>query len=138
MPAEAWEKSPPELVERFDEALPAAEGITRKPMFGYPAAFVHGNLCCSLFRDRVVARVGEEEAARLIASRKAEPFAPLPGRPMKAYVLVPAADAARTDRLAPWLARAVAFTRTVPAKAPKAKAKAARKSTPAAKAKASR
>jgi len=44
-------KSPPELVERFAAALPAHPDLVRKPMFGYPAAFVHGNMVCGLFQD---------------------------------------------------------------------------------------
>ena len=120
MPSPSWKKAPQALVQRFDQALPAVPDIVRKPMFGYPGAFVHGHLCCSLFRDRVIARVGAAEAAALVASGVAEAFAPMPGSAMKDYVRVPRADAARADLLAPWLARALAFARTLPAKAPKA------------------
>ena len=39
MPSSPWSKSPPDLIARFDAALPGHPGLVRKPMFGYPAAF---------------------------------------------------------------------------------------------------
>ena len=35
-------------------------------MFGYPAAFAHGNMVCGLFRDSVVVRLGKEGSAEVI------------------------------------------------------------------------
>lgn len=117
MPSGRWKKSPPELVERFDASLPSHEGVERRQMFGYPAAFVNGNLFCGLFQDRVVARLGAPEAAKLAAEKKAESFAPMPGRTMKEYVLVPPEDARTVARLKPWLVKALAFGLTVKPKA---------------------
>ena len=50
----AWKKSPPALIETFDAVLPGAPA-ERRSMFGYPAAFVNGNLFMSLFEDEHVA-----------------------------------------------------------------------------------
>src|SRR5215210_6506686 len=47
----SFSKSPPELVERFAAVLAEYPQAQRKPMFGYPAAFVGGNMATSLFRD---------------------------------------------------------------------------------------
>ena len=54
MPREmpAFTKSPPELVERFRTVLDGHPEAERKQMFGYPAAFVGGNLATGLFADR--------------------------------------------------------------------------------------
>ena len=38
-----FSKSPPELVERFGAVMDRYPDVTRKKMFGYPAAFVGGN-----------------------------------------------------------------------------------------------
>ncbi|MHB1125304.1 MAG: TfoX/Sxy family protein [Ramlibacter sp.] len=111
-----WKKSPPELVERFTAALPAHPDLVRKPMFGYPAAFVHGNMVCSLFQDSVVVRLGREGAAEAVAVDKATQFAPMPGRAMSGYVLVPAADVESPRALTTWLERALEFTLTLPPK----------------------
>ena len=116
MPAGSWKKSPPELIERFAAALPARPDIVRKPMFGYPAAFANGNMICGLFQDSVVVRLGKEGASRAVSEARAEPFAPMPGRNMTGYVLVPKADALDAGALAAWLQRALEFTLTLPKK----------------------
>ena len=108
-------KAPPELVERFAtilERFPAAE---RRKMFGYPAAFVGGNLATSLFRDRWVVRLSESDAGEAIAGGAA-PFEPMPGRPMKGFVLVPPADVADDDRIAWWVERGIGLASSLPRK----------------------
>ena len=110
-----FQKSPPELVEQFKNALPTHPDLVQKPMFGYPAAFVHGNMVCGLFENSVVVRLGKEGAAEAVATRKATQFAPMPGRVMTGYVLVPAEDINKPKRLSAWLLRALDFTLTLPA-----------------------
>lgn len=119
MPSPSSRKSsPPEWVERFTAALPADPRIVRKPMFGYPAAFAEGNLVCSLYQDAVVVRLGKDGAARAVAEHGARQFAPMPGRTMTGYVLVPPTDAEQQETLATWLRQALDFTLTLPKKAP--------------------
>ena len=93
MPAASWKKFPAELVERFTAALPEHPAVVRKPMFGYPAAFANGNMACGLLQDSIVVRLGKEGAASAVADGRAQQFAPMPGRTMTGYVLVPTADA---------------------------------------------
>src|SRR5712691_3903522 len=107
MTPSSWKKSPPDLIERFATALPAHLDIVRKPMFGYPAAFANGNMVCGLFQDSVVVRLGKEGASQAVSEDRAEQFAPMPGRVMTGYVLVPAADALDAKALAAWLQREI-------------------------------
>src|SRR3954464_6274672 len=100
MPRTSWKKSPAELVERFAAAVPNHPDIVRKPMFGYPAAFANGNMVCGLFQDSVVVRLGKEGAASAVAKGRAQQFAPMPGRSMTGYVLVPTAEAQDAKALA--------------------------------------
>src|SRR5438270_7078604 len=93
MPPTSWKKSPAELVERFTTALPVHPDLVRKPMFGYPAAFVNGNMVCGLFEDSVVVRLGKEAAREVVANGTAQQFEPMPGRTMTGYVLVRVEDA---------------------------------------------
>lgn len=123
MPPTPWKKSPAELAERFAAALPNHPGIVRKPMFGYPAAFTNGNMVCGLFQDSVVVRLGREGAAAAVAEGRAQYFAPIPGRTMTGYVLVPVAEAQEPKALAAWLQQALDFTLTLPRKAAKPPAK---------------
>lgn len=120
MPPATWKKSPPELAERFAAALPLHPALVRKPMFGYPAAFVNGNMVCGLFEDSAVVRLGAQAVTTAVASGRGQAFAPMPGRVMTGYLLVPADDAVQVQTLAPWLAEALEYVLTLPAKAPKA------------------
>ncbi len=112
----AWEKSPPQLVEAFDAVLARFPDATRRQMFGYPAAFVGGNLVTSLFRDRWTVRLPDDERAKLLELDGADPFEPMDGKPMKGYALLPKATADDADGAAAWVERAVAFGRTLPPK----------------------
>jgi TfoX/Sxy family transcriptional regulator of competence genes len=123
MASATWKKSPPDLIERFSKALPVRPDLVRKPMFGYPAAFVNGNMACGLFRDSVVVRLGKEASANVVAAGKAQPFVPMPGRSMGGYVLVPADATQDTKLLSAWLQRAVEHAASLPGKAPKPAAK---------------
>jgi hypothetical protein len=107
--------SPPELVERFGAVLDGYPHAARRKMFGYPAAFVGGNLATSLFHDRWVVRLpaADVEAAR---SAGAGSFEPVPGRPMKGFVLVPAGDVADDRAIRGWVERGLAHAASMPAK----------------------
>jgi len=109
-------KSPPELVEQFATVLAGYPNATRKQMFGYPAAFVGGNLATSLFRDRWVVRLpeGEVEAARAAGAGSFEPVA---GRPMKGFVTLPPADVVDDAALRAWVERGLAHAGSMPPKA---------------------
>lgn len=131
MPTATWKKSPADLVERFAAAIPAHPDLVRRPMFGYPAAFVRGNMIGGLFEDRVVVRVGNEAAAALIAQGRADPFAPMPNRAMKAFVLLKRDDAGKPAELAAWLQKGLEHGLTMPPKGtrtPRDKTKPARAS----------
>jgi TfoX/Sxy family transcriptional regulator of competence genes len=114
----AWTKSPQGLMELFTECLPDDPRIERRKMFGYPVAFVHGNMCAGLFGDRVFARLSEADKAALPGG--GDYFEPMPGRPMKAYAVIPDEVVADETELAEVLAKAVAHTAALPAKVRKA------------------
>ena len=120
-----WIKSPRGLIDLFTECLPDDPRLERRKMFGYPSVFVHGNLCAGLFRDMVFARLADADRAALPSGGGY--LEPLPGRPMKAYAVIPDDVVADEAALAEVLAKAVAFTAALPPKAKKpARKKAAR------------
>ncbi len=125
-----WKKSPPELIASFDRAAPEDPRVTRKPMFGYPAMFVNGNMFAGTFQDKVVVRLAEADRAELLTRRGAQQFEPMAGRPMKEYVVVPPAIVARTAELRAWIERALSHAAALPAKKSATKKTAAAKSTP--------
>ena len=111
-------KSSPALVSRFQAVLDRHEApdLTRKPMFGYPCAWVNGNMATGLFAEQWWVRVDEADREALLALPGAHPFEVMPGKAMGRYVVMPD-DVAADDRAVDgWIAKAIAFTRTVPPK----------------------
>jgi hypothetical protein len=116
----SFTKSPPELVERFGTVMDRHPEAERKQMFGYPAAFIGGNMATGLFADRWVVRLPDAEIESALASG-AEPFEPMPGRPMKSFVAIPRGDVDDDAAVSAWVRRGLAHAATMPAKVPKAK-----------------
>jgi TfoX/Sxy family transcriptional regulator of competence genes len=111
----AWKKTSPEVVAAFDKAVPASPSVTRRPMFGYASAFVHGNMFAGTFQDAIVVRLAETDRAALLKLKGAAPFEPM-GHPMKEYVVVPAAIVAEPKELGAWIERGHRYALTLPAK----------------------
>jgi hypothetical protein len=111
-----FEKSPPALVERFGAVLARYPDVQRRQMFGYPAAFIGGNMVTSLFHDHWVVRLPDADREELLAIDGAGPFAPMPGRTMKGYAIVPPSIVADDAALDGWLERAFANGRSLPPK----------------------
>lgn len=110
-----WERSPDALVARFAailEGFPAAE---RRRMFGYPAAFVGGNLATALHGPRWVVRLGSDDQAAAAATG-ATPFEPMPGRTMRGWLVLPAAVVEDDATLADRVDRSLAFAASLPPK----------------------
>src|SRR5258705_5389110 len=117
----AWKKTSPELVAAFDSALPTSPSVPRRPMFGYASAFVNGNMFAGTFQDSIVVRLSETDRAALLKLKGAAPFAPMAGRPMKEYVVVPASMVAKPKELGAWIERGHRYGLTLPAKKTAAK-----------------
>lgn len=111
----AWTPSPPRLVRAFDAAVRPLRGTTQRKMFGYPAIFVRGNMVAGLVRDRMILRLDDRDRPRFLALDGAKPFVAM-GRTMRQWVVVPPAMAGSLARLRPWLRRALSYTRSLPAK----------------------
>jgi hypothetical protein len=111
----SFSKSPPELVERFATVMDRYPDAERKKMFGYPAAFVGGNMATGLFKEQWVVRLPDGDVADAKAAG-AGAFEPVPGRPMKAFVVVPSADVTDDAAIARWVERGLALAASMPAK----------------------
>ncbi len=111
-----FEKSPPELVARFDAACDRHPQGARRKMFGYPALFVGGNLATSLYQERWVVRLGPADIEALRAIPGAGDFAPVPGRTMRGWATLPGSVVEDEGQLDLWLGRALAFAELLPPK----------------------
>jgi TfoX/Sxy family transcriptional regulator of competence genes len=113
-----FEKAPPELVARFEAALDrlAAPDVTRRKMFGYPCAWINGNMVTGMFASQWWVRVSEPDRESLLAMPGAHQFEVMPGKAMGRYVTMPDDLVANDTQLDAWLEKAAAFTRTLPPK----------------------
>ena len=111
----SFDKSPPELVDRFAAVMDGYPEAERKKMFGYPAAFVGGNMATGLFADNWVVRLPDDEIGPA-KELGAGSFEPMPGKPMKAFVVIPATDVDDDAAIRAWVERGVAFARSMPPK----------------------
>lgn len=111
-------KSPPELVERFGAVLDRVgrPGTVRKAMFGYPCAWVGGNMASGLFADSWWVRLAADRLAAVLASGEARPLEVMPGRPMKGYAVMSEAILADDAVLEAWVREALGYTATLPPK----------------------
>ena len=93
-------------------------GIQIKPMFGNMGAFVNGNMFASLFGDDVWVRLSDEERPGLLAFDGTSVPEPMPGKPMKEYVALPAAWRAEPQRIHKWVERSLDWAQGLPPKEP--------------------
>ncbi len=114
----SFEKSPPRVVARFDELAEVVPDAVRKPMFGYPALFLGGNLFFSLYRASGILRLPTADRERYEAIRPVTLFEPMPGRAMREYVVLPD-DLFESAEVEEWIARAAANARSLPPKRPR-------------------
>lgn len=105
--------------EWFAQLLPDHPDVSRRPMFGNLAGFVGGNMFLCLFGSDIAVRLEEDERTELLAEAGAAPFEPMPGRPMREYVVLPPDWRDEPARAAEWVDRSLEFARTLPPKQPK-------------------
>jgi len=117
-----WRKSPEVLVQRFSEIVPHDPRVERRKMFGYPAAFVAGSLFMGLHQESLILRLSEKDRTSFLKINGASVFEPMPGRPMREYVVVPSSMLEEVAALAKWIRRSLDYASSIPPKS-------ARKST---------
>jgi TfoX/Sxy family transcriptional regulator of competence genes len=110
-----FEKSPPELVERFVGLIAAMPELQKRSMFGYPCAFAGTQMATGLFGADWMIRLPEDGREELIAQGGA-PFSPMPGRPMREYVTFPRVMLDDEEALRAWVERSLAYVRSLPPK----------------------
>lgn len=116
--APAMPKPTPESVARFKEIVPDDPRVSLRPMFGNLAAFANGYMFAGLYGDDVFVRLDDRGHASVI-DQGGTSFEPMPGRPMRGYVVLPDAwsrDVAAGRR---WAEKSLAHTLALPPRAAK-------------------
>ena len=105
-----------ELAQRVRDLLPRGLFCTEKRMFGGIAFMAEGNmLVCPLKEGSLMVRVGKDGMEEALAQPGAEVMG-MKGRPLGGFVLVSGDAIEDDDDLRPWIERAWAFVKTLPAK----------------------
>ena len=118
-----WSPAPAPLVHWFNALLTDVAGVQVRKMFGFPAAFVNGNMFAGLFQDQIFLRLGDTERAFLLKEAGARVFEPMPGRPMREYVVVPPTLVSSDQAARLWLEKSRAFVAMLPPKQSRSKRK---------------
>ncbi len=112
-------KSSPELLARFDELSTLVDDAERRLMFGYPSLRLNGNMFMSLYEQSLILRLSDDDRREFTSEYgDAVEFAPMPGRAMKSYVVVPT-EVTTGPAVEQWVLRSHQHAQTLPPKKPK-------------------
>jgi TfoX/Sxy family transcriptional regulator of competence genes len=114
-----WEKPSPELTRILEEVSAPFALIERRKMFGCPAYYINGNMFAGVYGRQLFLRLPPDAREELQKTLHAKPFEPVPGRPMKEYVVMPDPTWGDPDALDEWMRRSVEFAGSLPVKTPK-------------------
>lgn len=103
------------LAARIRAHLSKRRRVAERKMFGGITFMLHGNMCCGVHRDALIARLGPEEAGQALTEPHTRVF-DLTGRPMKAWVLVEPSGVAAGPQLEKWVDRAAKYASSLPPK----------------------
>ena len=105
-----------DLANRIRELVLIEDGVSEQRMFGGLAFLIDGNMAVSASREGgLLLRVDPEQTDALLARPHAQPFE-MRGRVMQGWLRVEA-DGLRSKRqLERWVARGVAYARSLPSK----------------------
>lgn len=115
-PMPAFTKSPEELVQLFERAMKDFPIATQRKMFGYPCVFVNGNMFTGLFQDEMFLRLNDQDRAAIRKEYGTSLFEPMPGRPMRQYVMVPRYVRNSPRLLRSWLTKGMEYAKSLPPK----------------------
>src|SRR5919198_1565611 len=99
----------------FQSLVPERPDVRVKPMFGNVSAFVNGNMFMGLFGSDLFLRL-PDEARESLRKAGGGQFEPMPGRPMRGYVILPASWRRQPKRIREWVDRSLAWAQGLPPK----------------------
>jgi TfoX/Sxy family transcriptional regulator of competence genes len=105
-----------DLANRIRELVAAETGVTEKKMFGGLAFLIGGNMSVAASgQGGLLVRVDPAETEELVAKPHARPMV-MRGREMDGWLRVDAEGVTTKRELERWVARGVAYARSLPAK----------------------
>jgi TfoX/Sxy family transcriptional regulator of competence genes len=104
-----------EIESRIRKAVAGWAHTESKKMFGGVCHLLGGHMFCGVYREYLILRLGEEEAARQLQRPYARPL-DITGRPMKGWVMVDREGFAGEQELVGLLEKAMRFVSALPPK----------------------
>ena len=105
-----------DLARRIRELAGGEPGLSEQRMFGGLAFLVGGNMAVAASgQGGLMVRVDPAETDDLLGEPHARPFE-MRGRPMRGWLRVDAEGVGTKGELEPWVARGLAYARSLPAK----------------------
>jgi TfoX/Sxy family transcriptional regulator of competence genes len=117
--ASSWQKAPPDNEIFFEKILKEHPDAEKRRMFGYPCAFIHGNMFFGLFQVSVFLRLSETDRVEIIQRGEATHFEPMPGRPMKEYVALSPIAVSDEEKFKNWFTKSLIYAASLPEKVKK-------------------
>jgi len=105
-----------DLANRIRDLVVSEPGVTEKRMFGGLAFLIDGNMSVSASgQGGLLLRVDPTETAALLSKPHAHPFE-MRGRAMEGWLRVDAEGLRTKRQLERWVARGIAYARSLPSK----------------------
>ena len=119
----SFRSAPPDLITRFEKVMAALPEAQMRKTFGYPSAYVNGQMFGGLHNESMILKLPPEQLTAFLTLEGAHPFEPMPGRPMRGYAVVPPSLLNSEAELVSWFRKAFEYVRSLPPKPPKKKPK---------------
>jgi TfoX/Sxy family transcriptional regulator of competence genes len=103
------------LAGRLQDALAHLRNIEERKMFGCVCFLLNGNALAGIWKDRLIARIGPDEAQAALQEPNVRVF-DITGKSMKNWVAVEPEGVEDDDQLDGWIERATKFVETLPKK----------------------
>jgi len=101
------------LAGRVRRALAPRRDVVEKKMFGGVCFMVAGHMCCGIVSDRLMIRLGPEQANSLLGTPHVSPM-DFTGKPLRGFIYVGPKGIASSATLRKWVSRAVQFAESDP------------------------
>ena len=105
----------PGLADRLEDVLRGRPGFEQKKMFGGIGWLLNGNMCVGIYKECLIARVGESAGAKLFKEKHAKPM-DITGKPMKGWAMIGREGVVQDADLKRHTESAITFVKTLPGK----------------------
>jgi hypothetical protein len=105
----------PDLAERVRPLLSDQHGFVEKAMFGGLGFLHQGNMCCGVWKEFLILRIGPDRYKSTLARPNVRKF-DITGRAMTGWVMIEPDGMTDDDELWQWIQMAVRFVHTLSAK----------------------